>query len=163
MKINKQEAIKALLNNQVVCIETDTVPGLATLPTNQEALYKLKRRSKEKKIIFLIDDIKRIPDLDKEHQKLLKNYWPGAVSFIIDNQGYRIPNCSDCIEVISACGGVLAVSSANISGMNPILNYEELQKYFPSINYLETTGKKSSVPSQIYSLDKNNNSLERLR
>lgn len=139
--INK--AISSLNNNEIVIIPTDTVYGLASMPNPIaiDKLYIAKNRDISKKIIALISDVDKLPEIIEpsiinDIYKYTK-YWPGAISIILpinkefkkqitdkyitnDTIGIRIPDNELAREIIRKSGGILMVTSANISGEDNI-------------------------------------------
>ena len=93
------EAAARVLNAGGVCvIPTDTVYGLAARPDFPEAvrrLYTIKGRAEQKPIALLAADA------------------DAASGF---GEGVRVPDHAWTRRLISACGGALRVTSANLSG-----------------------------------------------
>ena len=82
--------------------------------------------------------------VEKEAQKLIKKYFPGALTLVLDKSektpdyitsslptvGVRIPDNKIFAEICKNIEGrVLATTSANLSGEAPALSYEEAVKY----------------------------------
>jgi L-threonylcarbamoyladenylate synthase len=134
-----REALPILQSHQVIALPTDTVYGVAALPEDPEAIdavYAAKDRPAEKALPMLVSDIEqaqRIADLDQLILRLCGRFWPGALTIVaparssfhslaISDDGtvaLRMPDLPLALEVIQAAGGVLAVTSANISGREP--------------------------------------------
>jgi L-threonylcarbamoyladenylate synthase len=124
-------AADLLKNGGVVVIPTDTVYGLAALPSNAEAvakLYTIKDRKASKPIALLassVDDIEKFgAKMPEKAKKLAADFWPGALTLVFDCEdgsveGFRIPSHNLTQKLISLCGGVLRVTSANVSGSSP--------------------------------------------
>lgn len=51
--VSQTELITQVKAGKVVSFPTDTVPALATLPENAEAIFKLKARSPDKPLILM--------------------------------------------------------------------------------------------------------------
>ena len=122
-----EEAAKVILSGGVAIIPTDTVYGLAAHPDFPEAvqrLYTIKGRLESKPIALLASDIASIENfgfsLGEKAQMLAKKHWPGALTIVLANEstteGFRIPDYEWTRKLIKKCGGVLRVTSANLSG-----------------------------------------------
>ena len=148
-KINQVASI--ISSGEVCAIPTDTVYGLASLPTNSIAINKLlalKGRPDSQPIAVLFDELPSISRYLKSSEILMhvQNYWPGAFTAIVqvhesagfvfpviteaNTIGIRQPDNDLTSKLLSLCGGVLAVSSANIHGSEPARNVDEVEKMF---------------------------------
>lgn len=110
----------------VAVIPTDTVYGLAARPDFPEAverLYTIKGREAKKPIALLASDIAAIErfgcPIEGKARELAEKHWPGALTMVVGTEGFRIPNHAETRGLIAACGGVLRVTSANLSGQRP--------------------------------------------
>lgn len=152
-QVDLQTAKALLLAHQVIGVSTDTVLGLATLIEDQHLIYQLKERDEHKPIIYLISSIAMIPNLDPRLRSHLSDVWPGNVSVIINNQGYRIPNHQPLLDLIDALGVPLAVSSANISGEVPLTSFLELDGVFNGLPVYGDDQHLSQIPSCVYRIN----------
>jgi len=114
----------------VVVLPTDTVYGIAAHPGKPEAVARIctiKGRPTGKPIALLASDsdaVERfgahLPDVAK---RLASLFWPGALTLVLPCgdgfEGFRVPAHEGARELIAACGGVLRVTSANLSGEMP--------------------------------------------
>ena len=121
-----QQAAEVLNRGGVAVIPTDTVYGLAARPDFEEAvdrLYTIKGREAKKPIALLASDVEAIGrfgcPIEGKARELAEKYWPGALTMVIGKEGFRIPDHDKTRELIAACGGVLRVTSANLSGRRP--------------------------------------------
>ena len=120
-------AAAAVLNaGGVAVIPTDTVYGLAAHPGFPEAverLYSIKGRERGKKIALLAADAAAVGTfgvpLPPKAQELAGRHWPGALTVVIGEEGFRVPDHGWTRRLLAACGGVLRVTSANLSGGQP--------------------------------------------
>jgi L-threonylcarbamoyladenylate synthase len=131
----------------VVAIPTDTVYGIAASLSHPEALrrvFAIKHRDQSKPLPILVsstDALARlIPDVDPDITLLLDAYWPGPLTVALDapagmpgevlapngSIGVRLPNHRLAIELIERAGGVVACTSANISGRDPASTAEDV-------------------------------------
>jgi L-threonylcarbamoyladenylate synthase len=131
------EAATALDRGGLVVIPTDTVYGVAARLDRPEAiarLYVAKGRPEDKPIPVLISSPEHLPwlthDLPSGSEEFAANFWPGALTIALprsaavpdlvvagfDTVGLRMPDHPFALALIAACGGALAVTSANRSG-----------------------------------------------
>lgn len=121
-----QRAVEVLMKGGVAVIPTDTVYGLAAHPDFPEAvdrLYTIKGREFKKPIALLASDLAAVerfggPLLGRARE-LAESHWPGALTLVIGKEGFRVPDHAETRELLAACGGVLRVTSANLSGRRP--------------------------------------------
>ncbi len=122
----------------LVILPTDTVYGVAANLWQTEAvagLYRAKQRPPDKSIPVLLSDFEAIEQITSEvpdlARRLARSFWPGPLTIAIPKHpavpeivsalptiGVRIPDHDAARAAIRACGGALAVTSANLSG-NP--------------------------------------------
>ena len=141
-----------LKNDGVIAFVTDTVWGIGCLPTSEKAvkkIYEIKHREAKKPLILMSFDIYPLLDyvrqpIEKEAQKLIKKHFPGALTLVLEKSentpdyitsnlptvGIRVPDNETYSNICKNIEGhVLATTSANISGEQPALTYEEAVKY----------------------------------
>jgi len=118
-------AAEVLLSGGVAVIPTDTVYGLAAHPRFPDAvdrLYTIKARSQAKPIALLASDADAAEAFVggfPPAAKALERHWPGALTIVAGGEGLRVPDHGWTRRLIAACGGVLRVTSANLSGRRP--------------------------------------------
>lgn len=150
--MNYEKINEILKNDGVIAFVTDTVWGLGCLPNSEKAvkkIYDIKHREAKKPLILMSYDIYPLFDyiaqpVEKEAQKLIKKYFPGALTLVLDKSentpdymtsslptvGIRVPDNETFSNICKNIDGhVLATTSANISGEPPALTYEEALKY----------------------------------
>jgi len=135
IKINSQkperkriaEAIRVLRRGGLVIFPTDTVYGLGAsirFPKTLRKIYRIKRRSGKKPLVFLIGfkkDIGKFTDkLSNEAKRLVRDFWPGALTLVFPSKKYktialRMPDHRIVLGLIRGAGP-LAATSANLSG-----------------------------------------------
>ena len=132
---SRRRAVAALDAGELVAFPTDTVYGLAADPWNDEAvhrLYQVKRRPKELPIPLLLSDaaeVDRVAEFVGPCRDWPRRFWPGALTLVLPKRAsvsdvvtdrptvaVRVPDLPLARDLIRAAGGVLAVTSANISG-----------------------------------------------
>jgi L-threonylcarbamoyladenylate synthase len=108
------DAVAALRAGQAVILPTDTVYGLCVLPGNEDLLYELKGRDRSKPVALIAADIDALPaDLDRT---VLERYFPGPYTLVFESAGVRVPNLPpEAAEVVREVG-IVAATSANLSG-----------------------------------------------
>ena len=116
-------------------IPTDTVYGLAAHPDFPEAvdrLYTIKGREAKKPIALLAADVEVVErfgyQITGKACELVK-HWPGGLTLILSKstlnsqlstlnsaEGFRVPDHGWTRRLLAKCGGLLRVTSANLSG-----------------------------------------------
>ena len=134
------EIIQAINEGKTVAFGTDTVFGLACIIGNNEAverIYAQKRRDKSKKLPMMfssVDMMNQYVKISSKTKKLIDKFSPGPITYIleaIDSKetiACRIPNDEWIIDLINKINKPLYVTSANISGEDNLLMYEEVKE-----------------------------------
>ena len=132
-----EKTFQVIKNGGIVIFPTDTVYGIGCNPYNANAIekiYEIKSREKIKSLPVLaysLDTVKQIAYIDTFTEKIIKKYWPGPLTLILeltdeklkkslklDNKiAVRIPDSKCTLKLLKKCG-LLVGTSANISG-NP--------------------------------------------
>jgi L-threonylcarbamoyladenylate synthase len=167
-------AVEVLKAGGLVAFPTDTVYGLGVLPWNLDAvarLYEAKSRPSDMAIPLLLSDasqLSRVATLPPRYQygakQLIKRFWPGGLTLVLPkvaivpdavSQGptvaVRVPNLELARNVIRDAGGVLATTSANISGqLSPVTAQEVEIQLGDRIDLILDGGvSRGGVPSSI--------------
>jgi L-threonylcarbamoyladenylate synthase len=83
----------------------------------------MKGRETDKPIALLASDMEAVEKfgyrLEGKARELARNYWPGGLTLVVGGEGFRVPDHEKTRKLIAACGGVLRVTSANLSGRQP--------------------------------------------
>ena len=131
----------------IVIFPTDTVYGIGCNPYNENAvkeIYKIKSRTKLKSLPVLaysLDIVKQITLIDEFTEKIIKKYWPGPLTLILEltdqklkkslnlqnKIAVRIPDSKCTLKLLEKCG-LLVGTSANISGNSSYTNPNECIK-----------------------------------
>lgn len=140
-------AVLAIRAGGVVALPTDTVYGLGVDPTNAAAirrLFAVKRRDGAKPIPILLSDVSYLRDVcdspPEVATRLAEAFLPGPLTIIVPlsahlppelsagagTVGVRVPDHEATRALIRACGGMLAVTSANVSGEPPATRVADL-------------------------------------
>lgn len=173
---------KRLKSNGIIAFPKDTVWGIGCLVENimaVEKIYSIKSREANKPLILLGKSIDALmPYLEAMPEKaneLIKRFFPGALTLVIKKSlitpdsitsgfntvGIRIPDHPVFIELLEKTTekGVLATTSANISGEGSVSSKKEVEKSIgQKLDYIlddygfPAGGKESTVAY----IDKNN-------
>jgi L-threonylcarbamoyladenylate synthase len=127
----------ALNSGRLAIVPTDTVYGLAASIQHPKAIariFEAKGRPSGKPIPILLDSPKAadqfLATMNERATRLIKAFWPGALTIVfpasaaVPNEclangltvGLRVPHHAMLRQLITHCGGALAVTSANRSG-----------------------------------------------
>ncbi|MBM4148829.1 MAG: Sua5/YciO/YrdC/YwlC family protein [Lentisphaerae bacterium] len=122
------DAVEAMLAGGLVIVPTDTVYGVAAHPGRPGAvkgLFAAKGRDAGKPIPFLAADIASVKRAGAVFEgaaaALAAAFWPGPLTLVLpvagsDPEGFRIPAFDPALMLLRAAGGLLRVTSANLSG-----------------------------------------------
>lgn len=132
-----ERVASTLLSGEVVVIPTDTVYGLAALPTDADAtarLFELKGRQAQTPIAVLCADVEQAmaladPSATATLATLADRWWPGPLTVVARRRagvgfhlgeptstiGLRVPH-HDLVRAIAARVGPIAATSANRHG-----------------------------------------------
>jgi L-threonylcarbamoyladenylate synthase len=128
-------AVLVLEAGGLVAFPTDTVYGVAASPWDVDAvarLYVAKQRPRRLPIPLLLSDadqLHRVATLSPACVPLTERFWPGGLTLVLPKTeivpdvvssgptvAVRVPDLPLARDLIREAGGVLAVTSANISG-----------------------------------------------
>jgi L-threonylcarbamoyladenylate synthase len=163
----------AVRNGEVVVMPTDTVYGVAALPSLEEAvrrLFRIKRRPQAKAVPILgagIHSLRSVAQFDERAQELAQAFWPGPLTLVLrrsetfpfdlggedrDTVAVRVPESPVALDLLAATGP-LAVTSANRSGRSPARTVSEAQAEFGSeVAVYVDGGRCGGQPSTVVSL-----------
>lgn len=112
-----ERAVAALRSGRAVILPTDTVYGLCTLPAHEDVLFDLKGRDRSKPVALLAADVDSllaaVPGLDRS---VLERYLPGPYTLVFGDNGVRVPNLPPSAAAVVREVGVVAATSANLTG-----------------------------------------------
>jgi L-threonylcarbamoyladenylate synthase len=151
---------KILEGDGVIAFETDTVWGLGCLPESEKSIkriYEIKGRDEQKPLILMSYDIypllRYVELLPKLAHILIKQYFPGALTLVVPKLGggtvgIRVPDNETFAEICRQTpGGVLATTSANLSGEPPALTYDEAAKL--PVDFVVPGGRAQGIASTV--------------
>jgi L-threonylcarbamoyladenylate synthase len=146
-KVN--EVVECLKNGGVVICPTDTVYGFLADSTNKKAvskIYQIKGRDKVKPLPIFVASIamvKTLAKINKKQLQILKKYWPGRYTFILERKegkelfgvapetiAVRIPKHAFLQKVLKKMKCPLAQTSVNVSGQDPLNSARDIEKIF---------------------------------
>lgn len=171
--VSQTELIEKAIAGSVVSFPTDTVPALAVIPKRAELLYRTKQRPATKPLILMgasLEDLLpyvRGTEADRKSWKAIANtYFPGALTLVLpaselvptamnptESQtiGIRVPDSRRARTILQHTG-VLATTSANLSGQTSLMRIEEIEEVFPQVAVLKDGSPNevgSGLPSTI--------------
>lgn len=169
-----QRAVEVLEAGGLVAFPTDTVYGLGARPWDAASvarIYEAKRRPADRPIPLLLSDagqLERVavitPRIRHQLELLIGRFWPGGLTLVLPkselvphivSQGptvaVRVPDLPLALALIKAVHGVLAVTSANLSGQpNPITAQEVAEQLAGRVDLILDGGPvRGGVPSTI--------------
>lgn len=167
VQVSEAELIAGAIANQVVSFPTDTVPALAVKPEFGELIYQLKQRSHDKPLILLgasLEDLLPYVSYTSAElevwQNLIQQHWPGALTLVLpasakvpatinstssNTVGIRVPDLNLARRILKQTG-VLATSSANLSGQDTLTTMQAIDTAFPDVLVL-TPDLPAKVPT----------------
>jgi len=172
-----EKASQLLKAGGLVAFPTDTVYGVgadAFLPRAVERIYEVKGRPLAMAIPLLIDNAEdlhmvaeRIPDVA---WALAKRFWPGALTVVLYRKpvvpdivtsggptvAVRVPDHSFALGLIRVAGGVLAATSANLTGRPDPQTAQQVVDYLEGRIALILDGGRcpGGIPSTVIDLTK---------
>ena len=146
-----EDAVAALRAGRAVILPTDTVYGLCALPGHEDVLYELKGRDRSKPVALLAADvaalIEAVPGLDPS---VLERYLPGPYTLVVGEVGVRIPNLPPPAAAVVRAVGVVAATSANLSGGPDPRRLEDIPAEIrAACGAIVDAGELAGVPSTV--------------
>ncbi len=119
-------AVARLRRGEPVVVPTETVYGLAAIPTAEAALRAAKERDEGKPFTWAVasrEAAERLVDLSALGPgKLARRFWPGPLTLVAPRRaagaplGVRVPGHPVALALLRALDGPLLLTSANRSG-----------------------------------------------
>ena len=142
---------EALRSGELVIFPTETVYGVGASAENQEAIKKIfraKKRPGSKPFAFHIGSwetfYKIAGDVTEDKMKILKKYWPGSITFLlnINNEkvGFRFPDNPVAIKFLNECKVPVVATSANISDQPSPINLDMTSGIWEYVAYAIDSG-----------------------
>ncbi|MBL8730584.1 MAG: threonylcarbamoyl-AMP synthase [Planctomycetes bacterium] len=134
------EVIARLRAGELVVLPTETVYGLAVLPSHRDAVARVRRwKGRADQLPFTSHigaqkDLQRLArSIPPGVQRLIERYWPGPLTVIVparsgdgDSVGVRLPAHGFTRAVIRAAGEPLWLTSCNRTGEPPLVDPERI-------------------------------------
>ena len=158
VKVSQAELVIGAIAGKAISFPTDTVPALAIKPELAAQIFLLKQRPEYKPLILMgasIEDllpfIVYTPSELKIWQQIINQYLPGALTLVLpasslvpsainptksNTVGIRVPDHTIARQILQQTG-VLATSSANISGQDTLTSMEKIAQVFPDVLVLD--------------------------
>ena len=126
------ECVRRLRAGELCVLPTETVYGLAVLPSNKTGIARvraLKGRAEAQPFTFHLSRREELRDLGAREthatRRLCDRYWPGPLTVVLptangDTLGARLPAHDFARRVIAAAGAPLWLSSVNRTGEPPL-------------------------------------------
>ena len=174
-----KEAVKKILEGEIIFIPTDTVYGIAASPYNNKAIKKIfsiKKRSMSNSLVLLCSNYKmakKYAIFNKIANNLKKKFWPGPLTLILKKKsglkiskkwlsknnsiGIRIPDHNVQIKIIEKCNFPIFCTSANISSKKSCRNIKDIVKNFKNkkVTIINDGKTKFGLDSTIIDVTKN--------
>ena len=154
-------AAEALRAGQVVIFPTDTVYGVGAAADRDDAcqrLFDLKGRTATKAIPILVAgalDLEQVVEsVPESARKLMRRFWPGGLTLVSrrhpafrsaalaggDTVAVRVPDDLRTRALINAAGGLLAATSANVSGNPSPVTADDAAAQLPDVDVIVDGG-----------------------
>jgi len=174
--LNINKSVEWLKSGKILAHPTESIWGLGCDAFNEKAvnfIFKIKKRSKNKNFILLVNSLgsfkKYLKEINNKDKIFLNKYWPGPHTFLIsynDNLPTHLHNESGKIAIrvsnhlpiqllLKSFSGFIVSTSANISGKENINDPYEIMnsfEYKEMAYYDEMLGSNKS-PSTIIDLE----------
>jgi L-threonylcarbamoyladenylate synthase len=149
-----EQAVAALRAGRAVILPTDTVYGLCALPGHEDVLYELKGRDRSKPVALLAAHVDAlvaaVPGLDRS---VLERFLPGPYTLVVDGVGVRVPNLPPVAAAVVDAVGVVAATSANLSGGPDPRRVEDIpEEIRAAAGAIVDAGELPGVPSTVLDL-----------
>ncbi|MFM7364477.1 MAG: L-threonylcarbamoyladenylate synthase [Cuspidothrix sp.] len=171
MNVSLEVLISSAKGGKLISFPTDTVPALATIPTQAELIYAAKQRSLDKPLILMAATAKDLWDYvqgsELEYQiwqEVVNQYWPGALTLVLPASdklppvmnpndpttiGVRVPNQGVAQSILTQTGP-MATTSVNLSGQPALEKKAEIEAQFPDVLTLESVEYQGlGIPSTV--------------
>jgi L-threonylcarbamoyladenylate synthase len=167
-----QEIIEFLDKGGIIIYPTETLYGIGVKYDKRvqlQKIFELKKRPAEKVFPLIVNLnhldllVIQIPPIA---EKLIKQYWPGPLTLLLPAKddlpmeitinkkiAIRMPGESFALELIKNSPFPITATSANISGMPPASDIDDVIKYFKNSQndlLIIDGGRLPGIPSTIF-------------
>lgn len=175
-----------LKKGELIIYPTDTVYGVGGVLKEDtlKKIYETKTRSFSSPLIALVNSLDKVDEIaiiSDEHRekinKLIKRFWPGGLTIILKKRenvpaimvsngetvGVRMPNHKLALDIIESAGGILATTSANISGEATPSSFVEISPIFKERVDIVIDGGKCPIGTASTIIDMSKSKISILR
>ena len=146
----------------MVAFPTDTVYGLAALPSAAGRIYEAKGRPADKQLIAMAAEafgFEALVEVNARARELMARHWPGPLTLVLPTVsgdpptlGVRVPDHHLALELLRAVGEPVLTTSANHSGEPPALTAGEVR--LPSVAAVLDGGRApGGTPSTVVAVE----------
>lgn len=147
-----QEVIKLLKHGKTIVYPTDTAYALGGDFLNKKTrdkIYKIKKRDASKELSVIANSlsmVKKYCYVNKKEEKLIKKYWPGAVTIVLSVKpafqkilgqtiAARVPENKIARRLSRGLNRPIIATSANVSGKKSCYNINDALKQFSESDF----------------------------
>lgn len=175
-----------LKKGELIIYPTDTVYGVGGVLKEDtlKKIYEAKTRSFSSPLIALVNSLDKVDEIaiiSDEHRekinKLIERFWPGGLTIILKKRenvpaimvsngetvGVRMPNHKLALDIIESAGGILATTSANISGEATPSSFVEISPIFKKRVDIAIDGGKCPIGTASTIIDMSKSKISILR
>lgn len=175
-----------LKRGELIIYPTDTVYGVGGVLKEDtlKKIYEAKTRSFSSPLIALVNSLDKVDEIaiiSDEHRekinKLIERFWPGGLTIILKKRenvpaimvsngetvGVRMPNHKLALDIIESAGGILATTSANISGEATPSSFVEISPIFKERVDIVIDGGKCPIGTASTIIDMSKSKISILR
>lgn len=186
MEMSLEKIGTRLKKGELIIYPTDTVYGVGGVLKEDtlKKIYEAKTRSFSSPLIALVNSLDRVDEIaiiSGEHRekinKLIERFWPGGLTIILKKRenvpaimvsngetvGVRMPNHKLALDIIESAGGILATTSANISGEATPSSFVEISPVFKERVDIVIDGGKCPIGTASTIIDMSKSKISILR
>lgn len=186
MEMSLEKIGTRLKKGELIIYPTDTVYGVGGVLKEDtlKKIYEAKTRSFSSPLIALVNSLDRVDEIaiiSDEHRekinKLIERFWPGGLTIILKKRenvpaimvsngetvGVRMPNHKLALDIIESAGGILATTSANISGEATPSSFVEISPIFKERVDIVIDGGKCPIGTASTIIDMSKSKISILR
>lgn len=186
MEMSLEKIGTRLKKGELIIYPTDTVYGVGGVLKEDtlKKIYEAKTRSFSSPLIALVNSLDKVDEIaiiSDEHRekinKLIERFWPGGLTIILKKRenvpaimvsngetvGVRMPNHKLALDIIESAGGILATTSANISGEATPSSFIEISPIFKERVDIVIDGGKCPIGTASTIIDMSKSKISILR
>lgn len=186
MEMSLEKIGTRLKKGELIIYPTDTVYGVGGVLKEDtlKKIYEAKTRSFSSPLIALVNSLDKVDEIaiiSDEHRekinKLIERFWPGGLTIILKKRenvpaimvsngetvGVRMPNHKLALDIIESAGGILATTSANISGEATPSSFVEISPIFKKRVDIVIDGGKCPIGTASTIIDMSKSKISILR